>query len=191
MTQYKEGSFYDFVKSSLDNKVDKVAGKGLSQEDFNTTLKNKLDGVATGATANDTDSNLKNRSNHTGSQAISTVTGLQTELDNLYSRLSAAESKLAAIGIKKTVLLSGTTDSAGKITFNLTSHGFATAPKLVSATVFNNDGYSLVMNTLSVSTTSAQVCFLREKNTPVLLGGNITPSEPLATQSVTVIALEF
>lgn len=43
--------------------------------------KTKLDGVATGATANDTDANLKNRANHTGTQAISTVTGLQSALD--------------------------------------------------------------------------------------------------------------
>lgn len=41
----------------------------------------KLEGISSGATANDTDANLKNRANHTGTQAISTVTGLQTALD--------------------------------------------------------------------------------------------------------------
>lgn len=41
----------------------------------------KLDSVASGATQNDTDANLKNRANHTGAQAISTVTNLQTSLD--------------------------------------------------------------------------------------------------------------
>lgn len=40
------------VKSSLDNKVDKVSGKGLSTNDFTTTLKNKLDGIAAGAEVN-------------------------------------------------------------------------------------------------------------------------------------------
>lgn len=44
--------------------------------------KTKLDGVATGATANATDAQLRDRATHTGSQAISTVTGLQTALDN-------------------------------------------------------------------------------------------------------------
>lgn len=48
---------------------------------FTTAKDTKLSGIATGATANDTDANLKNRANHTGSQAISTVTGLQTALD--------------------------------------------------------------------------------------------------------------
>lgn len=38
--------------------------------------KTKLDGVASGATANDTDANLKNRANHTGTQAHTTITGL-------------------------------------------------------------------------------------------------------------------
>lgn len=48
---------------------------------FTSSEKSKLSGVATGATANDTDSNLKSRANHTGTQAISTVTSLQTTLD--------------------------------------------------------------------------------------------------------------
>ncbi len=41
----------------------------------------KLDAVAAGATANATDAALRDRATHTGSQAISTVTGLQTALD--------------------------------------------------------------------------------------------------------------
>lgn len=36
----------------------------------------KLDGIATNATANQTDANLLNRTNHTGTQAISTITGV-------------------------------------------------------------------------------------------------------------------
>jgi hypothetical protein len=49
------------------------------------TDKSKLDAIAAGATANDTDANLKNRANHTGSQAISTVGGLQASLDGKQS----------------------------------------------------------------------------------------------------------
>jgi hypothetical protein len=40
------------VKTGLDGKVDKVSGKGLSTNDFTTALKNKLDGIATGAEVN-------------------------------------------------------------------------------------------------------------------------------------------
>lgn len=42
----------------------------------------KLAGVATEATKNQTDSYLLDRTNHTGTQAISTVNGLQTALDS-------------------------------------------------------------------------------------------------------------
>ncbi|MBG0839010.1 hypothetical protein [Ectopseudomonas toyotomiensis] len=119
------------LADALAEKVDTVAGKGLSTEDYTTAEKAKLGGVAAGATANAntdslaegatnlyhtaarvrdvlltgfsladstvvaaTDSVLQaigklaarlalafDRANHTGTQAISTVTGLQTALD--------------------------------------------------------------------------------------------------------------
>jgi len=40
------------ARAGLADKVDKVAGKGLSEEDFTTTLKTKLDSVAAGAEVN-------------------------------------------------------------------------------------------------------------------------------------------
>lgn len=49
---------------------------------MSNTDKVKLDAVAAGATLNQTDAYLLDRSNHTGSQAIASVTGLQTALDN-------------------------------------------------------------------------------------------------------------
>lgn len=38
--------------TALNNKVDKITGKGLSQEDFTTTYKDKLDGIESGAEVN-------------------------------------------------------------------------------------------------------------------------------------------
>ena len=70
------------TQSALDNKVTTVIGKQLSQEDYTSAEKAKLAGIATSATANSSDATLLARSNHTGTQAISTVTGLQTALDN-------------------------------------------------------------------------------------------------------------
>lgn len=64
------------------NLVVKDGDKVLSDVNFALTDKQKLDGVATGATANSTDTFLRSRANHTGSQAISTITNLQTELNN-------------------------------------------------------------------------------------------------------------
>jgi hypothetical protein len=45
----------------------------------NTT---KLAGIAAGATVNDTDANLKNRANHTGTQLASTISNFDTEVSN-------------------------------------------------------------------------------------------------------------
>lgn len=50
-----------------------------------SAMKTKLDGIATGATANATDAQLRDRATHTGAQAISTVSGLQTALDGKIS----------------------------------------------------------------------------------------------------------
>lgn len=94
--------------ADLGGKVDKVAGKGLSTQDYSTAEREKLAGIAVGATANAGDAQLRDRTMHTGTQSIATVVGLQASLDskvekvagkglstNDYSNLDA--SKLAAI----------------------------------------------------------------------------------------------
>lgn len=70
---------------SADTVVDGAANKVYVAAD-----KAKLAGIAAGATANDTDANLKNRANHTGAQAIATITGLQAALDLLAPLASPA-----------------------------------------------------------------------------------------------------
>lgn len=54
--------------------------------------KAKLDGIAAGATANATDAQLRDRTTHTGQQAISTVAGLQAALDGKQAAGSYAAS---------------------------------------------------------------------------------------------------
>lgn len=63
------------VMNAIGNATTTVKG-WMSPED-----KTKLNGIATGATKNATDAQLRDRSTHTGTQAISTVSGLQTALD--------------------------------------------------------------------------------------------------------------
>lgn len=53
--------------------------------------KNKLDGIEDGATANQTDSYLLNRVNHTGTQSISTVSGLQSALDTKVDKVAGKQ----------------------------------------------------------------------------------------------------
>lgn len=79
------------LQTTLDNKVDKVTGKELSTNDFTNVLKTKLDGIATQATKNQTDTHLLARSNHTGSQAISTITNLQTSLNNKVDKVTGKQ----------------------------------------------------------------------------------------------------
>lgn len=61
---------------SQDNMAD-----GATNKNYSTTDKNKLAGIAAGATVNDTDANLKNRTNHTGTQLASTISNLNTAVD--------------------------------------------------------------------------------------------------------------
>jgi len=76
------------LNTAVNNKVDKDGAKQLSAEDYTTAEKNKLAAIAAGATANDTDANLKNRANHTGTQPISSVTLLQENLNGLGGEIS-------------------------------------------------------------------------------------------------------
>ena len=68
----------DALIAGLLDKVDKVAGKGLSTEDFTSDLLNKLNFIDNNATANATNGYLLERGNHTGTQPASTITGLGT-----------------------------------------------------------------------------------------------------------------
>lgn len=61
------------LSNRINGKVDIVSGKQLSTNDFSTPLLTKLNGIAVGATANSTDAFLRDRANHTGTQAPSTI----------------------------------------------------------------------------------------------------------------------
>ncbi len=81
--QYPNPTFAQPLATAADlqGKVDKVPGKGLSANDFSDEAAAKLSGVAMGATKNATDAQLRDRSTHTGEQAIASISGLQDALD--------------------------------------------------------------------------------------------------------------
>ncbi len=92
-----------YTDTELGKKVDKITGKGLSTEDYTTAEKTKLSGIATGATKNDTDANLKARANHTGTQLASTISNFaSTVRSTTLTGLSAATN--AVISATDTVL---------------------------------------------------------------------------------------
>lgn len=97
----------DGLQTALDNKApaihshaintvigltEELAGKSDTDHEHGTATtvdpgfmsasdKTKLNGIQSGATANNTDAYLLDRANHTGQQAISSVTGLQAAID--------------------------------------------------------------------------------------------------------------
>lgn len=66
--------------ADLGGKVDKVAGKVLSANDYTNAERVKLANVAEQATKNATDADLRDRASHTGTQAIATIAGLSATL---------------------------------------------------------------------------------------------------------------
>ena len=93
------------VTGALDLKVDKVSGKEL----ILTTDITKLSGIASGATKNQTDTHLLSRTNHTGEQAIATVTGLQNALDLKVDKVAGKELILSSDITKLGGIASGAT----------------------------------------------------------------------------------
>lgn len=66
---------------------------GTTNKLYSATDKTKLAGIASGATANSLDATLENRANHTGTQSVSTITGLATvATSGSYSDLSSKPS---------------------------------------------------------------------------------------------------
>lgn len=94
---------------------------GATNKSYTSTEKTKLAGIATAATANDTDANLKNRANHTGAQAESTVTNLTTDLANRPTVYFGATLKSGAIFYAASAVVSG-----GAAVFYLTADGLST-----------------------------------------------------------------
>lgn len=72
----------DYTPVDISGKVDKVTGKGLSTEDYTTTEKNKLDGIAAGAQVNDANTTTQGNTFNGASQLVQTdATGKLPAID--------------------------------------------------------------------------------------------------------------
>ncbi|WYW01487.1 lipase [Pseudomonas phage vB_PpuM-Amme-1] len=83
-----------------------------------TADKDKLTGVAVGATKNDTDASLRDRGTHTGTQDINTINGLSTSLSTLSQGVSGAATKTEIANLASRTDLAGLaskTDLSGLI----------------------------------------------------------------------------
>lgn len=75
---------------TIKGKVDKVTGKGLSTNDFTDLEKAKLATTNENATTNSSDAYLKDRNNHTGTQSMASVSGLDNALNSKQASINSA-----------------------------------------------------------------------------------------------------
>lgn len=132
------GSYNDLSsKPTIPSTFDSLSD-GTTNKSYTSTEKTKLSGIAIGATANSTDAQLRDRSTHTGTQSVSTITGLATvATSGSYNDLGSKPtipvvkayqgitSRLNAFPIFK----SGTVAS-GTVAFHLTDDGLSTGNAL-------------------------------------------------------------
>ena len=111
------------MDAAINGKVDKVAGKGLSTENYSTADKDKLAGIAANATSNASDAYLLDRAYHTNTQAISTIAGLQTALDG---KATAAQGAKADTAVQPAALGDKVDKVAGK---GLSTEDYSSAEK--------------------------------------------------------------
>ena len=111
------------MDAAINGKVDKVAGKDLSTENYSTADKDKLAGIAANATSNASDAYLLDRAYHTNTQAISTIAGLQTALDG---KATAAQGAKADTAVQPAALEDKVDKVAGK---GLSTEDYSSAEK--------------------------------------------------------------
>lgn len=114
-----------------------------------SSAKTKLDGIATGATANATDAQLRDRSTHTGTQAWTTITSTPTSLSG-YGINDAASSTHTHGNITNAGAIGAT---SGQIVVTTTSGVLTTAASISSSVVSGLGGAA----TLNVGTTAGTV----------------------------------
>jgi hypothetical protein len=108
---------------------------GTTNKVFTAANQTKLNGIATGATANDTDANLKARANHTGTQSADTITDGTT--NKAYT--ATEKTKLAGIASGATAYTNSDADAriAAAAATGTGSIVRASAPTITNATLTN------------------------------------------------------
>lgn len=133
------------LNTVLDGKVDKVAGKGLSTNDYAAADVAKLAGIAVQATKNATDAQLRDRGTHTGTQEIVTVAGLQAALD---AKLPLTGGTMIGqlVGQKRSLTMSGAAADGGEGNGSFVARASSTGgDENLAGMTFWHDAYAIRM----------------------------------------------
>ena len=122
-------------------------GDGTTYKQYSATEKTKLAGIATAATANDTDANLKARANHTGTQSADTLTDgttnkafLATERTKLTGIATSATANDTDANLKARANHTGTQTASTISDFSTAADARITAATIRYALPFSQGG---------------------------------------------------
>jgi hypothetical protein len=153
---------------SRENHVGTIPSSVIS--DFNTAVdtrisssslvltsdeRTKLSGIATGATANETDANLKDRANHTGTQTASTISDFDTAVDARIDTSEGAGHGTGSVTLHNDVSDAGTSDERTKLS-NIATGATANASDADLKDRANHTG-TQTLSTISDAGTSASL----------------------------------
>ena len=131
---------FPIIYSSGTQTVSIIAATASGDGSMSATDKTKLDGVASGATANSPDATLLDRANHTGTQAGSTITGAYTAAGMTMATARLLGRSTAGSGAAEEVAIgSGLVFSGGTLTAIATGSGGSGTPGGSTTQVQFND----------------------------------------------------
>lgn len=113
---------------------------------FTTAQETKLSGIASGATANATDAQLRDRSTHTGTQTAATISDFST----------AADARIAAASVNALSDVTVTSPSVGQV---LKWNGSAWVNDTDSTSAGGTPGYAIAVQALTSSPVDAQTIY--------------------------------
>lgn len=132
------------------------------------------------------------------------ITYIGDEISNLVSRCGTIEGdiitqggRIASLEAWKATMpkrydrYTGTTDSNGDLQINFPTGRYATAPSIYISYIFNNDNHGTFYNIKFLTKDTILVRVMRNKNSAVLIGGNIDPDEPIPSLPVVFVATEY